>query len=159
MTGPESSGKSTLSSELSQSLGIPFIVEHARTYLTHNGPLYSYQDLLIIAQEHYNIVEALLPKKYILDTYLLNIKIWSEYKYGRVDSWIVEQLHEISFKHIFLLEPDIEWTYDPLRENPDNRYELFDIYKKELELLGWSFDILSGTKSERLNKAIAIIHK
>ncbi|HPB20216.1 MAG TPA: hypothetical protein PLC00_05530, partial [Bacteroidales bacterium] len=28
--------------------------------------------------------------------------------------------------------PDIEWNYDPLRENPDDRIELFNIYENEL---------------------------
>jgi len=157
ITGPECSGKSTLAEQLSTELLIPCIQEHARNYLYAHGSDYCYADLLQIAQEHAEILDSSDGGSYLLDTYLLNIKIWSEYKYGKVDPWIITQLSHLRFDHILLMEPDIEWTHDKLRENPDNRYELFDIYRRELNTLDWTYDIISGSYDERLSRALDLL--
>ena len=78
VTGPECSGKTTLIKKLSQHFKISFAKEYAREYLEKNGLVYEQNDLLKIAQKQ---IEK--EKKFnLLDTDLLTIKIWSEYKYG-----------------------------------------------------------------------------
>jgi nicotinamide riboside kinase len=56
-----------------------------------------------------------------------------------------------------LCNTDLPWEYDPLRENPDDRERLFELYKKELEDRGFSFAIISGTGKERLENAVKAI--
>jgi len=136
ITGPESTGKSTLASQLSEELGHIMIPEYGRTYLEKNGPEYSYKDIEIMALDHMEQVKAADNNSLILDTYLLNYKIWSEYKFGKVSDKIIELLTECRFDLILLMEPDIEWSEDPLRENPGDRAVLFDIYKNEMEIIG-----------------------
>ena len=41
-----------------------------------------------------------------------------------------------------LCKPDIPWESDPLRENPNDRIKLFDIYKMELDNLGHKYYIV-----------------
>jgi len=101
-----------------------------------------------LAKTHNNIV---------FDTFLLNIKIWSEYKYNSCDSWIIDRLHSIHFDYVFLTAPDVSWRYDPLRENEDNRDELYDIFQKELSLLNWDFIILEGESSKRKEQLKSIL--
>ena len=48
-----------------------------------------------------------------------------------------------------LCNPDIAWEEDRLRENPNNRFELFEIYKKEISKLKQGYFIISG--EDRLN--------
>ena len=95
----------------------------------------------------------------ILDTDLITIKIWSEYKFGNCDNWILnkieEQKNEIRF--YLLCKPDIPWESDPLRENPNDRMKLFEIYKMELENLGHKYHIVEG--KDRLQNVIKKIYQ
>lgn len=157
ITGPESTGKSTLASQLSEELGHIMIPEYGRIYLEKNGPEYSYKDIEIMALHHMEQVKAADNSSLILDTYLLNYKIWSEYKYGKVSDKIIELLKECRFDLILLMEPDIEWEEDSLRESPTDRDNLFDIYIEELDKLEWSYSIVQGIGDIRRQNAINII--
>ncbi len=50
IVGPESSGKTTLASQLSQILGCPWVPEYARTYLSGLGRPYEEGDLVMMAR-------------------------------------------------------------------------------------------------------------
>jgi nicotinamide riboside kinase len=82
----------------------------------------------------------------LLDTDLITIKIWSEYKYGNCEKWILDTIEkQKTEKRFYLLcKPDIHWEADPLRENPNNRNGLFELYKKELEDLEYNYLIVKG---------------
>ena len=54
ITGPESSGKTTLAKNLSKSLNLNLVDEYARTFINENNNLYDYEDLLKIAKGQYN---------------------------------------------------------------------------------------------------------
>ena len=84
-------------------------------------------------------------------------KIWSEYKYGKCDKWIIEQIEKQKTENRFYLlcKPDIPWKADSLRENPINREELFEIYKEELEKLKHNYVIIEG--EERIKNSISKI--
>ncbi len=142
VTGPESSGKTTLCKALSEHLKISFTEEYAREYLNTINREYKEEDLLEIAKGQ------LLSENnaQILDTDLITIKIWSEYKYGKSDKWILGQIEKQKSenRYYLLCRPDIPWEADPLRESPLNRDELFKIYKREIEELGHDYLIIEG---------------
>ena len=156
ITGTESTGKSTLAKRLSAHLGIAWIPEYARTYLEVHGPSYKASDLLSIAQEQHNLVPV-DDQAFILDTYLLNIKIWSEEKYGRCDPWITDTLAQASFDRVLLTAPDLPWIQDDLRENPTAADRLHQRFISELNDLGWPYAIISGRGQQRLHSALAAI--
>ena len=153
ITGPESSGKTTLCKELSKHFKIPFTKEFARDYLTNLDKDYAQNDLSEIAKGQL----ASEHNFQLLDTDLITIKIWSEYKYGNCEKWILDTIEKqkTEKRFYFLCKPDIPWESDPLRENPNNRNELFEIYKKELENLGHNCFIVEG--KNRLEKSISKI--
>ena len=90
----------------------------------------------------------------LYDTDLITIKIWSKYRYGNCNNWILDKIEkQKTEKRFYLLcKPDIKWEYDPLRENPTIRDELFRIYKQELENSGHQFFIIEG--EGRMQQAI-----
>ena len=151
LTGPESSGKTTLCNMLSSYFNIPFAKEYAREYLHSLNKKYIQEDLLKIAQKQLDSEKNIQ----LLDTDLITIKIWSEYKYGNCNNWILNQIEkQKSENRIYLLcKPDIKWEKDPLRESPLARKVLFNIYKKELTRLNHSYFIIDG--EEREKKAIS----
>jgi len=146
ITGPESTGKSTLSRALSDKTGYVLLSEYARTYLEENGPSYTFEDLKKIAKTHVNQFRQLESsgQDVILDTYLMNLHIWSEVKFGRVDTYIAEQLKIFKPDLTLLLKPDIAWAPDPLRENENNRDELFDRFESMLTTRQDKFVIIEG---------------
>ncbi len=153
VTGPESSGKTTLSKALSTHFEIPFTEEYAREYLNNLESDYTQSHLLEIAKEQ------LLSEHnaQILDTDLITIKIWSNYKYGNCDKWIIDQIEkQKTEKRFYLLcKADIPWEGDPQRENPNDRVELFEIYKQELDNLGHNYFIVEG--ENRIENSISKI--
>lgn len=153
-TGPESSGKSTLATEISKLTGRILVPEFAREYLTNLNRNYKKEDLLLIAQGLYKIQEEAKKNNdnsLCFDTDLLTIKIWSEVKFGTCDSWIMDRLYSNSNSFYILCKPDFPWEYDALRENPDDREELFELYQKELETLNLPYQISEGRLEERVN--------
>ena len=154
ITGPESSGKTTLCQQLSNHFNIPFTQEFARLYIDSLDRDYIINDLLSIAKQQLKSEF----KSQLLDTDLITIKIWSEYKYGRCDKWILDEIEkQKSEKRFYILcSPDIPWEADNQRENPNDRKKLFEIYKKELENLKHKYFILNG--ENRLEKIIKKIY-
>ena len=152
ITGPECSGKTILSKNLSQHLKSKLINEFARAYLQKNNNKYNFETLLEIAQNQLKL-ENQKSKIIICDTDLITIKIWSEYKFGKCDSWILDKINsQKKEQRIYLLcKPDINWEYDPQRENELDRDKLFNIYKTELRNLGHKYCTIEG--DNRLNLA------
>jgi nicotinamide riboside kinase len=153
VTGPESSGKTTLSKNLSQHLNSKLVNEFARYYLQKNNNKYNFESLLEIAQNQLKL-ENQKSQIIICDTDLITIKIWSEYKFGKCDSWILDKINtQKKEQRIYLLcKPDINWEYDPQRENELDRDKLFNIYKKELISLEHKFWIIKGNNRLDLAK-------
>lgn len=144
-TGPESSGKTTLAAWLSSFLELPFIEEYARIYLADKTS-YIQQDLDTMAQKQV----ALWPKKgFVADTEMHVFQVWSQVKYAEVSPVISKLLKQQHFDHYFLCAPDIPWEPDPLRENPDDRQQLFEFYLAALQKNERSFTILSGSLEKR----------
>ena len=156
VTGPESSGKTTLCKQLSEQFKILFTEEFSRKYIDNLDREYLQEDLVIIAKEQLKNEQLTRSNKQLSlhDTDLITLKIWSEYKYGNCNDWIISQIEQQKQENrfYFLCSPDIPWESDPQRENPHNRDELFEIYKVELEQLGHNYFILEGQK--RLENSI-----
>ena len=156
ITGPESTGKTTLCKALSRHLKISFSKEYAREYLKDLRLNYCQEDLIKIAKKQLKSEENMQ----LLDTDLITIKIWSEYKYGSCNKWILEELEKQKFENRFYLlcSPDIEWVADHLREGSSDRIELFKIYRQEIEKLGHRYYIIKG-KNRDINAVSKILDK
>jgi nicotinamide riboside kinase len=117
---------------------------------------------LEIAKQQYKKEQALLsnsPKRIICDTDLLVIIIWSEVKYGHCDPWIYTAFersvkHKASSRIYYLCDYQIPWQADPLRENPNNRDELFKLYVQKLEQYKLDFKIVKGEPQIRLQQVL-----
>ncbi|MCB9285490.1 MAG: ATP-binding protein [Lewinellaceae bacterium] len=152
ITGPESSGKTTLARTLAGHFQTVWVPEYARSYLEGLSRAYEFDDLEQIARG-----QLAWEKEYgqrahrflFCDTDLLVLKVWSEYKYRRCSPFILEALRDYPYDLFLLCAPDIPWEYDPLRENPEDRQELYEIYLGELERMGSSFVEVRGSLEER----------
>jgi NadR type nicotinamide-nucleotide adenylyltransferase len=154
-TGPESTGKTAIAKAMAAALHGNWVPEYARDYLAKLEGNYQYEDLLLIAKGQMQREESIAAKAkgYLFcDTSMLVMKVWSEYKYGQCDPWILRKLKEHTYDLYILCGTDIPWTYDPMRENPNEREELYQIYLRELKALGVSFKELKGSEEERIRQ-------
>ncbi len=162
ITGPESTGKTTIAKELCDHFEGLLIHEYAREYIDNLDRDYTVEDITEIAIEQVdrdNKGTSQYPELMVCDTDLLTLKIWSEFKYGELDEWIPKSLDLLLPDFYLLMATDIPWEADPQRENPNDREELFNIYKKEIEALNVPYAIIKGTGNERLQNAIKEIEK
>lgn len=162
VTGPESSGKTTLALALAQAMRAWYVTEVAREHLTSLTRPYQEKDLLEIARSQMAIEDAGLERAgpdglLVCDTDLLTIRIWSEEKYGRCDPWVIRQTQERPYDLWLLCRPDIPWEPDPQRENPFDRDRLFARHDELLRSLKKPFVIIEGEHHRRLQKAIDVL--
>ena len=157
LTGPESSGKTTLSHAISKALNGTLFLEYGRTYLEELDRAYEQEDLDRICEGHLAQFNNCSDTIQIVDTDFIVLKVWSLVKYGNVSETI---LHEVEANHFdlhILCSPDIPWEYDPMREHPEMREELFERYVEELTEAHKNYIIVSGSMEERLEKSCRAI--
>lgn len=161
LSGPESTGKTTLAQQLSECFECPLVEEYARTYIDQLGRTYSQNDLLYISEGQIDneLIVSKSSDLLICDTDLLTIKVWSEFKYGNCDPWIVETLNNNLPDLYLICYPDLKWEYDPQRENPNDGLVLFVIYLSEIEKLGVPFQVIKGKDYQRFDNAVNAVRK
>ncbi len=162
ITGPESTGKSTLARTLAHHYHTVWVEEYARQYLDQLGRPYKESDLLTIAFEQIKNEQKKEEKarRFIFcDTEPIVLKIWSQYKYQRVAEKILEINKKAHYHHYLLMNIDLPWVFDPLREHPDRRSSFFKWFVRELEEKNAPFSIISGTENERIKNAIETIDR
>jgi NadR type nicotinamide-nucleotide adenylyltransferase len=160
ITGPESTGKSTLARELARIFQTTWVPEYAREYLLDLGRPYEEGDILEIARGQLKTEEKLMNEASRLlfcDTDFLVTRIWSVVKYGRSDPWIDKKVVEHRYDLYLLCNIDLPWEFDPLREHPDKRLMLFDLYHRELINRGFPFAIVSGEGAARTAMAVDLV--
>ena len=160
ITGPESTGKTSIAHFLGKKMKMPVVNEFAVEYLKKTKGNYKYSDLLKIGKGQIQAEEMLInnvrPQILICDTDLITIKIWSQVKFKKVNKQILSMIDSRFYDHYILCAPDIEWEYSEFRENPNDRDVLFDLYEKELKAYGKKYTILKGIDIERYLNAIKI---
>ena len=160
--GTESTGKSTLAEMLAQHYAEPWVPEVARAYLEGLNRPYTYDDLLLIGKRQLSLEDELAATaKYFLfcDTDLRVIQVWSQHRFGKVDSWVLEEIARRTYDLILLCAPDLPWQEDPLREHPEleMRQQFFAQYLQLTEQSGFPFTIISGDASARLRTSVEAI--
>lgn len=137
LTGPESSGKSTLSKALAQRFDAPLVGEYVREFIEKQQRDTCYADISTIAKEQLQRErEGRLkrPPLLLLDTHLLSNKLWSEVLFGKSPSWLATALQEQHYDLIGLLNPNgLPWQADGQRCQP----ELSERQYFHQQLEGW----------------------
>jgi nicotinamide riboside kinase len=183
--GPESTGKSTLCSQLSDHYHTIWVPEYAREYLEKNGMNYTYDNLLVIAKgqieleesvsdqlsaisyqplalsHHSSQLTAHSSQLLFIDTDMYVMKVWCEYVFNKCHNWILNRIAERNYDGYLLCNADLPWVADNLREYPDveTRNKLYQFYKDIMVNQSVPWVNISGNYEERLLKAINFIDK
>jgi NadR type nicotinamide-nucleotide adenylyltransferase len=159
VTGPESTGKSWLACRLAEHYHTGWVPEYARKYLEDINRPYTYDDILVIARKQLEEENSLSKNTELLfcDTDFCVTSIWCNVKYGRCHDWITSQLEQNHYDLYLLCDIDLPWQYDPLREHPEMRSELFGMYRDLLHEHRFNYKIVNGRGVVRLRNAIGFV--
>ena len=163
--GPESTGKSTLCTQLANHFQSIWCPEYAREYLLKHGTNYTFDDLLAIAKG-----QVALENEYILksekqgpplfiDTDMYVMKVWCEFVFGKCHRFILDQIVERKYDLYLLCNTDLPWVKDELREYPDleSRQQLHKIYTDIMINQQTPWVDIKGNYEERLRIAIKAV--
>jgi nicotinamide riboside kinase len=160
LTGPESTGKTTLAHALGARLAAPVVPEVARAYLAGRSG-YAPEDVLEIARrqlEAERLARAEHRGLLICDTDLFVLRIWWAEKYGPLPALLEESPSARAptphARGYLLLAPDLPWVSDPLRENPLDRDRLFALHRDALSRSGHPHRVVTGHGRARTECAI-----
>ena len=160
LTGPESTGKSTLAAQLAAHYGTAFAPEFAREYLEASGRHYTLDDLEKIARGQMAAeaeAEARGHRVVFCDSDLMVIKIWSEHAFGVCPEWVLRRIAQQQYDLVLLMGVDLPWQPDPLREHPHLRQQFYDLYQRELREHMANFAEISGPPERRFAQACFLV--
>lgn len=169
ITGPESTGKTTLAESLAVSMATAWVPEFARYYVAHLGRQYERSDLRMIGKGQKNWEEWYARRIaapsgnsfLILDTDWTVLHIWEQYRFQSDGGFEWEKGYGKAENAdlYFLCAPDFSWQPDSLREHPEERDILFLLYENLLDQSGAQFIALTGDPVTRLQTALDTIRK
>ena len=165
--GPESSGKTTLSSQLARYYNSVWVPEYAREYLqnkwNNERKTCEANDLLPIAVGQMKLENTLAQKTdtvLICDTDLLETKVYSEEYYsGTCDPLLEKYALKNTYDLYFLTYIDTPWEADDLRDKPEERQEMFEAFEAALIKYKKPYVLLKGDKKTRLTLATKHINQ
>ncbi len=175
IVGPESTGKSTICQELSEHFAnrypTAWVPEYAREYLNKLGHPYQYEDLLKMAKGQLELEEQSIlalseaagerPSILFIDTDMTVMQVWSEFVFDKCDPFILDQVSRRTYDQYLLMQTDLPWSFDKLREYPDQekRDRLFNYYYDILQRQSTPWSIIYGTGKSRTDAAISVVEK
>lgn len=161
ITGPESSGKTSLAIELAAHYGSSYVPEFARFYLQNRAFNYTVNDLEHISRsqaEWFQRSARLGAPLVIQDSEFAVMHVWMEERFKQCSIEIEALRRSTRFDHYLLCAPDLPWSFDPLRENPNDRWRLFERYVAVLRAWGLPYTIIEGEGQPRINMALTKIN-
>ena len=160
IVGPESTGKSTISQALAKHYNVPWVPEYARYYCAALTSDCTLQDEINMFHGQVALEDSILSTTeaefIICDTTFLTVKIWSDEILGETPSIVLEALTNRTYDFYVLLDIDLPWQEDPLRDFPHMREHFMDIWHKELKALNSSYVVVGGIDNRLRNVIDAI---
>lgn len=162
ISGPESTGKTTLAHRLAEHYRTAWAPEYVRTYLESRPrrdppSLVNWDDVDAIARGQLAAEEAAAraaERVLFCDTDLHSTKVYCEHYFGRCPEWISGAARDRPYDLHLLLGSDAPWVPDPLRDRPHVREEMLFLFRRELEQAQRRVVEIHGGWEERFAAAV-----
>ena len=156
VTGPESTGKTSLASRLAERWETVWVPEASRTYAERKQSPLLIDDVLPIARAHVAMADASARdavRMLVLDTDLLSTVVYSQHYYGIVPAE-VDALERARRADLYLLcDVDVPWVPDGIRDRPTNREPMLALFRSALDARGLRWILISGDWDARWREA------
>ena len=157
VVGPESTGKSTIANELAAHFNTVCVPEFAREYCKDLNRNYTLEDEVNIFYGQLALEERLSPlalnNVIICDTMVLTVKIWCDHLFGATPAPLLTKISDLSYDFYLLMDIDLPWEDDELRDFPDLRQHFMSIWHQELQNIGAHYQLISGVGEHRFKNA------
>lgn len=67
---------------------------------------------------------------------------------------MLDALQKVDYDYYLLMDIDLPWVADPLRDFPNDREYFMDVWHQELQALGARYQVVSGFGNIRLKNAV-----
>ncbi len=168
VVGPESTGKSTMAKFLAHEFAAIHVPEYARYYCKDLNNSYTLQDELNMFHGQLALEDAIIDNFqahniFFFDTTILTVKIWSDHLFEHTPQNVLSEIETRKYDYYLLMNIDLPWEDDPLRDFPKEREHFFKIWQQELEAINANYTIISSLGQDRLiegkDKCISFINK
>lgn len=160
IVGPESTGKSTISQALAKYYHVPWVPEYARYYCAALTTDCTLQDEINMFHGQVALEDSVLAMAetefIICDTTFLTVKIWSDEILGETPTIVLDALQSRTYDFYVLLDIDLPWQEDPLRDFPHMREHFMHVWHQELQAIDANYIVIGGIEN-RLQNAINVI--
>lgn len=158
--GPESTGKSTLAKRLAQHYNTEFVPEVAKEFISSNN--FTLDDIEQMTHAyHERVLQKLKTANRVLicDTDLITTQIYSQHYLNAVPPIVAKLEKEIHYDHYFLMDIDVPWVADGLRDLGNQRLEMFTVFRAELDKRKLPYTLISGDFGAREKLAKLLIDR
>lgn len=160
IVGPESTGKSTISADLARHYQTVWVPEFSRDYCSKLTEPCTWQDEINMFYGQLDLEKEILPTANSIlfcDTTFMTVKIWCDYTFGFSPQEVLDKIPQYPYDYYLLMDIDLPWQEDPLRDFPQQRNHFMDIWHQELKALNAPYVVVSGNNHQRLLNSIAAV--
>lgn len=141
VTGPECTGKTTLSRDIASRLGAPWVSEAARAYAEARGGVLSAADVEPIATATRDALRqamAAKPAVLVADTDLVSTVVYARAYYGSCPEWVEDECRAQLGDLYLLCSTELPWVADGVRDRPadSDRAAMHMAFARTLSALG-----------------------
>jgi HTH-type transcriptional regulator, transcriptional repressor of NAD biosynthesis genes len=148
--GPESTGKSMMAKKMAVHYQTEFVPEVAREIVSSND--FTFDDIIKIAKaQNQRVMEKSRKANQFLfcDTDLITTQIYCRHYLKSVPPILTELEKEIVYDQYFLFDIDVPWVADQMRDLRNQRKEMYEVFKLELDKRGIQYHLVTGDWNER----------
>ncbi|QMW02680.1 AAA family ATPase [Spirosoma foliorum] len=149
--GPESVGKTTLARQLAADYQTVFVPEMAREMITSND--FVLDDFIRIGRAQTEAVqqaERQANRILFCDTDVITTQIYSDIYLSQIPFILPELEQQVHYDVYALLDIDVPWIADDLRDQGHHRAEMLARFRAELDGRKLPYLLVSGSYPERL---------
>lgn len=164
--GPESTGKSAMAEYLANQFRTLWVPEYAREYCSRLNCECTLEDELAMfygqlrsEEEALSAVTGSLVPLLFCDTTIITVKIWCEHVFGSCPAEVQQEYERRHYDLYLLMNNDLPWEDDPLRNFPNERNYFFDWYERLMIGKNANYRIISGINDERRANALNAINE
>ena len=161
IVGPESTGKSSLTKQLAAHFDTLFVPEYAREYCQDLNRTYTLEDEVNIFYGQLASEDRLISQAenglIFCDTMILTVKIWCDHLFGFTPKEVLDGIENRHYDLYLLMDIDLPWQEDNLRDFPDLREHFMEVWHQELQAKSANYRVVSGIGETRFLVARKIV--
>ena len=164
LIGSESTGKTTLARRLAEHYDVEWVPEFVRGYAERKQGALTFDDHGPIARGQLALEDEFRRRAserdaplLLQDTDLLSTAVYCSHYYGKCPFWVAEAAQARRPDLYLLLDIDLPWTADAVRDRGHAREEVQALFRQAVEQSGAPFVVISGDSDARFNSARSAI--